>query len=147
MYFRYFSLEGVAILKNMSELRVSTLLPAAVAFFALIRRMLDSQARNLPLLAWAKFYNGRHLPSHMFWSVVGSYVPWFQSVWLALSLIHILVYTEDLGNLLMFLFFSCNFIHMTNTYTTYSTNITLLILTLVYLYLHKSQYIRAKYKT
>ena len=40
-----FSLEGVAILKNMYELRVGTLLPAAVAFSALIhvRRMLDSQ--------------------------------------------------------------------------------------------------------
>lgn len=38
----------------------------------------------------------------MFWSVVGWYVPWLQSVWLALSLIHILVCTEDLANLLLF---------------------------------------------
>ena len=54
---------------------------------------------------------------------MGWYVPWFQSVWLALSLIHILVYTEDLGNLLMFLFFSSAILFTGRTLTLNASSI------------------------
>ena len=94
----------------MSELRVGTLLPAAVAGHLRIDKKDVRQPETFLFLPGQNSIMVATFPATvMFWSVVGWYVPWFQSVWLALALIHILVYTEDLGNVLMFLFFFLQF--------------------------------------